>query len=206
VSIASYSELKTAVAGWLHRTGDTALVAIVPDLITFGENRIYRDLRIACMETALSSAITAGAVAVPSGYLELKNAYIDGTPTRPLLRKDAEWIYAKYPTRSSGGIPSHIAREAGNFIFGPYPDGDYTVKGVYYKRLDALSDSNTTNWFTANASDLLLFAALCEAEPWLQNDPRIALWEKKYAQIKERIQQNDENEEFSGSILAATAR
>lgn len=205
-SITDYDSLQTAVASWLHRNGDTTITATVPDLIAFGESRIYRDLRVRQMEVALSTAIASGVLAVPTGYLEMKYAYINGSPMRKLERKDAEWIYLNYPTRSSDGTPKFFAREAENFIFGPYPDSNYTVKGVYYKRLTSLSDSNTTNWLTAEAQDLILFAALCEAAPYTMNDDRTALWEKKYAQIAQRIQRNDEQEEFSGSPLASTVR
>lgn len=204
MSIASYSELKTAVASWVNRSN---LTANVPDFIALGEARIYRDLRIRAMETALSSAIAAGVVAVPSGYIELKFAYLNTTPIGKLTRKDAEWVYLNYPTRSADSQPKFIAREGDNFIFGPYPDGSsYTVKGIYYKRLDALSDSNTTNWFTTNAPDLLLWAALCEAAPFLVNDSRIPIWEGKYEFVKRQLQRQDEQEEFSGSPLAVTAR
>lgn len=202
MSIASYSELKTAVASWLHRSD---LTSIIPDFITLGENRIYRDLRIRCMETALSSAISSGVLAVPSGYIELKHAYINATPVRKLTRKDPEWIYHNYPTRSADACPLFIAREGDNFIFGPYPDTGYTVKGIYYKRLTALSDSNTSNWFTSNAAELLLFAALCESAPYIGADSRYQLWETKYAEAKNRIQREENKEQFSGSILSVTA-
>ena len=111
-----------------------------------------------------------------------------------------------FPTRSSTGKPSYIAREGSNFIFGPYPDSAYTIKGIYYAKLTALSDSNTTNWFTSNAPDLLLWAALCEAEPFLKNDERIMLWQSKYDMAKEAIQREERDEQFSGGGLAATVR
>jgi hypothetical protein len=203
MSIASYSELQTALGNWLNRSD---LSAYFPDFIALGEARIYRDLRIQCMETALSSAISGGVVAVPAGYLALKYAYINTTPVRALQRKDAEWIYQNYPTRASDGEPRYIAREASNFIFGPYPDSAYNVSGIYYKRLSALSNDNATNWFTANAPDILLWAALCEAAPFLKDDARVGLWEKKYEITKERIQREDEQEEFSGSPISVVAR
>lgn len=205
-TIANYSGMQAAILSWLHRTGDTAFALIVPDFISLAEARIYRELRIRQMETALSSAISAGVIAVPPGFLELKNAYVNGSPTRNLEKKDAEWIYAHYPTRSAEGTPIYIAREASNFIFGPYPDSAYTIKGVYYKKLTALSNSNTTNWLTTDCPDLLLFASLCEAIPWVQDDPRVSLWETKYQQIKARVQAQDVDEEFSGSPLVASVR
>lgn len=202
-AITDFATLKTEVAAWLNRSD---LTNEVPGFIQFGENRVYRDLRVRQMETALSVAISSGVIAVPSGYVEMKLAYINGAPMRKLERKDAEWIYLNYPTRSADGTPRFFAREATNFIFGPYPDSAYTVKGIYYKKLDALSGTNTTNWLITDAPDLILFASLCEAAPFLQDDTRVALWEKKYAQIKDRFQRNDEQEEFSGSPLAATVR
>jgi hypothetical protein len=203
MSISTYSELKSAVANWLNRSD---LTAYIPDFIALGEARIYREMRIRAMEASLSSAISSGVVAVPSDYIELKHAYVDGSPTRQLLRADPEYIYAKFPTRSATAKPSYIARDGSNFIFGPYPDSAYTIKGTYYKRLTALSDSNTTNWFTTNAPGLLLFAALSEAEPFLKNDQRTLLWNTKYQQEKDGIMLEEETERYSGSGLAVTVR
>ena len=202
MAIDSYSTLQTAVINRLHRADVTSLV---PDFIALGEARIYRDLRIRCMETALSSTIASGVIAVPTGYVELKHAYIDGSPSGKLTRKNADFIYFNYPTRSADGKPKYIAREADNFIFGPYPDSAYTVKGIYYKRLDALSDSNTTNWFITNAPDILLFAALYEAADHISNDAAMMKWDQRYNQVKDRIQSENDAEEFSGSPLSMSA-
>jgi len=203
MSITTYAELKTSISNWLARSD---LNTYVGDFIALGEKRIYRDLRIRAMETAMNSSIASGVIAVPSGYVAMKYAYIEANPIGKLARKDAEWIYEQYPTRAADGQPYFFAREADNFIFGPYPDSTYTVKGVYYKRLDALSDSNTTNWFVANAPDLLLFASLCEAAPFLKADNRIQVWEAKYGMVKNSVQLEDDQEEFSGSPLQVTGR
>jgi hypothetical protein len=201
MSITSYSELQTRVANWVNRSD---LTSFIPDFIMLGEMRIYRKLRIRAMETALSSAISSGVIAVPDGYVELKYAYVDGTPVQRLTVKDPGWIYEYYPTRSADGKPNFMAREIDNFIFGPYPDSAYTIKGVYYKRLDALSNSNTTNWFITNAPDLLLFAALAETEMFLKNDDRVPAWIAKYTEIENQIQAQDKMEAHSGSPLQTT--
>lgn len=202
MTISTYDELVTAVGSWIKRSD---LTTSIPDFIRMGELRIYRDLRVRAMETTLNSAIASGVVAVPSGCVAMKHAYIDGTPVQKLQRKDAEWVYQNYPVRSASGQPKFFAREADNFIFGPYPDDGYTVKGIYYKRLTALGTSNQTNWFTENAPDLLLWAALVEAEPFVMNDARTALWAGKYETTKERIQREDDAEDSSGSVLSMTA-
>ncbi len=204
MSITSYSELQDVIKRRIKR-GDE-LDDYIPDYIRLAEARIYRELRVRQMETALSSTIAAGVIAVPSGYAELKFAYINASPIGKLQRKDAEWIYHNYPTRSSDGQPKFIAREATNFIFGPYPDSTYTVKGVYYKRLDALSDSNTSNWLITDAPDLILWASLVEANVDLHNDTRAQMWEARYQAAKAAVQLENDKEEFSGSPLTMTAR
>lgn len=202
-TITTWATLKTEVANQLNRTD---LTSDVPFFIQLAEFRIYRELRVRQMETSLNSTISSGQIAVPAGYKELKFAYIDGTPVQKLERKDAEWLYYNYPTRAASGKPLFIARDGGNFSFGPYPDSAYTVKGIFYKQLDLLSDSNTSNWLITDAPDLIYFAALCEAKPWLGDDERIAIWERKYEVVKQRVQLADNAEEFSGGPLAATRR
>jgi hypothetical protein len=202
MSITNYSELKAAVGNWLNRSD---LTSYISDFIAMAESTIYRRLRIRAMEASLNSTIASGVIAVPADYLELKHAYIDGTPTTQLQRKSAQWIYENYPLRSADGMPLYIATDGDNFIFGRYPDSYYTIKGTYYKKLSALSDSNTTNWFIINAPDLLLFGSLKEAEPFLKNDDRMMLWESKFEKIISAIEQGERKERLSGSSISGTA-
>lgn len=192
----TYDELKTGVADWLKRAN---LTSSIPDLILMGEKWIFRKARTRDMETVLNGTITAGVLALPSDYVALKNSYIDGTPTQQLQRKEASWIYTRYPLRSAESKPKFIAREGANFIFGPYPDSAYTVKGIYYKRLASVQLSANA-LFLANP-DLYLFAALCEAEPFLKNDSRTALWQSKRDSILSDINGEDEVETTSGGPL-----
>jgi hypothetical protein len=200
--ITSYATLQASIASFLHRTDMTD---IIKELIADAEIRIANDLRIKAMEEAYSEAIASGSVALPSGFLEWKFLYVDGDSSQKLERREEEWIYTNYPSRSSGGKPVFFAREGETLIFGPYPDSTYTVKGRYYKKLDALSDSNTSNWFITNAPDLLRYAALCEAAIYINNDARMAALESKYTMAKERIKNTERREATSGSLLTAKA-
>lgn len=192
MALSTYSDLQTAVANWLHRDGMTT---IIPDLITLGEKRIFSELRVRDMETSLSETISSGVVAVPADYLELKFAYIDGTPVQHLQKASASFVYTKYPYRVSDTKPLVIARDAGNFIFGPFPDSSYTVKGVYYAKPTGIATSAT---FFALYPDLFLFSALCEAAPYIGNDARIPIWEQKYQMALSRANKQDDSENSSG--------
>ena len=198
MAITTYAELKTAVTSWLDiATAD--LSSIVDDLVTVAEKRIFRECRTRDMEDTFSTAISSGTIALPTGYVELKYARVDGTPSQPLERRSAEALYEMYPNRSSDGKPKFIAREGSTFIFGPYPDSGYTVKGVYYKRLTVVS-SSANALFTSNP-DLYLFACLAESEIVIGRDSRIAIWEAKYNKILADVNGEDRREQASGSTL-----
>ncbi len=200
MSITTYGELQTAVTSWLHRSD---LTSIVPDLIVLGEKRIFRKVRCRVMETALNETIASGVIAVPSDYLELKYSYINTTPVSNLTKASASQIYAEYPLRTSDKKPVKIAREGSNFIFGPYPDSTYQVKGIYYAKPTSIVTSANA-LFLANP-DLYLFAALCEAAPYIKDDPRLVIWEAKLTAVLEDIRNEDADENASGGGMTVRA-
>src|SRR3990172_858619 len=202
MALTSYAELQTAITSWLKRAD---MAAIIPDLITLGEDRIYRMLRVRAMEEELSSTIANGVIALPTGYVQLKFAYIDSTsPKKWLEHKPAEWIYRNNPYREGHtDIPTYIARERSNFIFAPYPAAAYSVKGVYYKRLDPLATS--VNTVFTDHPGLWLFGALVESAPYIHNDARLAVWEAKFNQVLAETNGEEFQENSSGSRLAMTA-
>lgn len=199
MSIQTYAELQTAVTTWLHRSD---LTTIVPDLITIGEKRIFRTVRNRDMETVLTGTIANGVIAVPSNYLEIKFAYLARTPVAPLKKSSASQIYADYPLRASSGTPVSIAREGSNFIFGPYPSVNDAIGGIYYAKPTSI-DTSDNALFLANP-DLYLFAALCEAAPYLKDDPRIVIWEAKFANILADIKKQDAAENGAGGGMTVT--
>lgn len=198
MAITTYSELKTAVTSWLDVPAAT-FTSQIDDLVTLAESRIFRETRTKDTEATISTALSSGVYALPSDYLEMKFAYINSSPISSLERRSPEWIYTEYPLRTSSGIPKFFARESTNLIFGPYPDSSYTLKGVYYKKLAALS-TGVHALFTNNP-DLYLFGTLAESELLIGRDERIKLWEAKYQKILSDVNGLDRRENSSGSIL-----
>lgn len=199
--ITNYATLSTAVTDYLARSD---LSGFVPNFIQNCESKVYKTLRLRTMETALSVTIAAGVAPVPADYLELKFANVSTVPVKSLERSTPEYIYAKYPVRSTAEIPVLIAREGDNFIFGPSP-GNYTITGIYYKLLPSLSASNTSNWFITNAPELLLYGALLEAQPFLMNDKRLPVWQQMFGESMETVRRAEWGEDWSGSSLSVKA-
>lgn len=199
--ITDYTSLKASIAERLHRSD---LTSLIPEFIADAEARIYNDLRIQAMEESYSQAIASGVVTIPTGFLEWKFLYVDGSSANKLTRKSAEWIYTNYPTRTAEGTPAFFASEGQTLIFGPCPTDGLTIKGAYFKKLPALSDSNTTNWMIENAPDLLRYAALTEAAVHMRDSEAHQVFDGKTVQLLRRVQKTDDQESFSGSVLSIT--
>lgn len=205
-AITNYTTLLAAVADYLNRSD---LTSFVPNFVQACEMKLYRDLRLRAMETALSVTISSGVAAVPASpaFLDLKFAYVNTSPVQSLDMVPPDQIYAKYPVRSGAAeIPQLIAVEGSNFIFGPYP-GDYTIKGIYYAKLAPLATStNETNWFTTYATDALLYGSLMEAESFLVGDERIPVWKMGFEYALRSIEKHERRGRYgSGGSIAQRA-
>jgi len=198
--ITAYSTLKTAVSDWLARSDLTSYLAY---FIEAGEERIYRDLKVRQMETAYSGSISSGVIALPSGFRGWKALRVTGDSGWPLQATDLDSLYRQFPLRSSDGKPMKYAINGSNVEFGPYPNDDYSLAGTYYKKLDALSEANTSNWLITDAPYLLVWASLCEAAPFLKDDARVGMWEGKYQAAKAALEREQMLEVGNGLSMRA---
>lgn len=199
MAINDYTTLISEIISWCDH--DEVTTAVASTLIQVAEKKLYRRIRIRDMEATLNVTIASGVAALPSDFIGLKSARISGSPDRVLGIVDDQQLLRDYPNRSSDSKPAYCAVEGSNLIFGPYPDSGYTVKGMYYKRLTALSASNTTNYFTSDGADAMFFSALAEAEPFLKNDERIAIWDAKAERAVNEIKREYKMERFGGGPL-----
>jgi hypothetical protein len=208
-----YASFRSFVGTWVNVAGLSTVD--LDTIIINAEKRIERGegtpqepgLRVREMETAFAWTITgSGTISVPSDFIELKSARIDASPVVKLEKKSVEFIYTKYPYRGSNlGKPQFIAREAGNFIFGPHPDSTYTVKGVYYKRRSSMPSAGTINGVFTAYPDLYLKASLLEAEKFLGRHDKSRMWEPDFKKQLQSANKQNEGEEYSGGSLRVTA-
>jgi hypothetical protein len=180
--VTSYSTLLTEVASWLARSD---LSAAIPGFVQNFEERFYRNPKNygQWMHSALSVSFSSTAT-VPSDFLALRVAYLDGESNRPLQQSTLEQVLQQYP-RSISGRPKWIARDGTTFMFGPVPDGTYTLNGTYYAKptvLRSYASDAAAHFLIVNAPDLLLYGSLMEAQPYIMNEKRLPLWQAKYAE------------------------
>lgn len=198
MSLASYADLKTAIANWTKRTD---LTSYLDDIITIAEKRIERELQTHDMEADLDVTIngTAGTATIPADFLSLRDAYVDVTGKPALVQASSDQIRQSITLGNYRfGVPTKIAQSGSNFIFWPTPQSDYVIKGTYYASPGTLSSAVYT-MFTNNP-DLYLYAALAETAPFLKDDKRIAIWEAQYQKVKRQIMEDDAGYRFGGRL------
>jgi hypothetical protein len=201
MAIDSYSTLQTAVTNWLDRSD---LTDRVPEFITLGEARIARRLRVRGVETRDTSITLTGSeyYTLPTDFLEARRIKVNSSPVRVLKYLTPTQLSTKFPsgTTGSAGYYTIIGEE---IQIKPVQSGSSVLEITYFKRLPALSDSNTTNWLTANAPDLLLYGSLIEAEAYLVDDPRIPIWKGAFDESMAEWNKQEDKGRFSGSHLEA---
>lgn len=171
MAISNYSELKTAVSGWLHRSD---MDVIIPDLIAIGEATINRKLRLLQMEnvSALSTSITDRFATLPAGFIEAIDLalYADNYPQTltqlPISKINNNSLVNK-------GEPRFYAISS-NIIFDVISDQVYSCSLRYIKKLDIATD--TTNFLLTAYPDIYLYSSLMAAAPYIKNDERLTMW------------------------------
>jgi hypothetical protein len=202
MSIATYSELKTAVANYLARTD---LTDQIPDFIRFAELRLRRELRIRQMLKSVTTATTGGdsTVELPSDFLEIRDFSVSTNPVQPLTYSSPA-VFSRNTRSTESGKPLDYTILASEFQLAPVPDGAYTLKLLYFAAPTFLGDTNSSNVFLANSPDALLYASLIEAEPYIMNDARINTWGTMYDRAISTITKSDDSSQYSGVPLSMT--
>lgn len=152
----------------------------VQGCVNRAEERVLRDLDLSVFIVTTSSTTSNGTATYTKGYTDASTnrIFFSGTLTFAERRSRA-FIQAHGGT----GVPQYFHEDETTIYWAPTPDDTYAFSVSYTQRPTPLSISNQTNWLTRNAADLLLNAALVEAEQFLIAPERVQEFEAKYAQL-----------------------
>lgn len=200
MAIDSYFTLQTAVENWLDRDD---LSGRITEFISLAEARIARRLRVRGVEERSTTTLVAGQeyYSLPSDFLEARRVKVNSNPVSILTYLTTAQIDEMYQT-STTGKPVNYTIIGQEIQLKPSPSSTDTLEVSYFTKLPALSDSNTTNWLTANAPDLLLYGSLVEAEAYLINDPRIPVWKSGFDEAMIEWNKQEDEARFSGDALS----
>lgn len=200
MAISTYSELQTACANWLSRVD---LTSRIPEFIALAEAKIQRTLRVRQMEER-STATATEWMSLPTDYLEMRNVKLTGTPNVELTLispGQADGLYT-----SASDKPMFYVLQANQLRLVPAPDAaTYTVEMIYFKKIPALSDTNTTNWLLTDAPDAYLYGTVTEALVMVQDDGRAAGASAAFARVIEDLHREERQQRWSGSVMRMRA-
>lgn len=177
MAIATYSDLQTAAASFLNRSD---LTSIIPDFITLAEGQITRRLMKAGpvreMMQRSDSTIDSEFIAVPDDFLGAKAMYLAPNYLPIDFVSPEEIVQRKtlYPNES--GDPQCFSVVGGEFQFWPWNGDSFSAELTYWKKIPALSVSNTSNWLLESHPDIYLYTTLIQSAPYLKDDARLTTW------------------------------
>jgi len=198
---------------------------ILPQMITYAENRMYRDIDFLFTSEASTSysvslnsrTITLPVPALAGGTLVVTEQINLITPagtsnpnlgTRvPLTPTTKEFLDAVYGDSTLTGQPQYWVPFNDNiFLVGPYPNANYTVEIVGTYRPQSLSATNTTTFISLNLPDLFIMVSMIYASAYQRNfgrandDPQMAVtYEGQYQALLKGAMVEEARKKFEAS-------
>ena len=196
----TYDELKTNIANFLNRSDLTNQIDFFIDAT---EAELNRRLRVKDMIKRATATADGQYLSSPTDWLEAINVQIDGNSFKPLFQQSIESmdVYRK-GNNNVTGLPAFFALVDNTIELAPTPDASYTLQLTYYGTIDALSDSNTSNFISNSYPDAYLYGALKHASIYLMEDDRVALFTSQFEKALEEMRMEQEKAEFGkGSLM-----
>jgi hypothetical protein len=202
-TITNYSTLQTTVADYLNRQD---LTAYIPTFIQLAEADMNTRLRTREMIVRATTTNDDEFVRLPIDFLESINLQLtDGQSPLRFVTLDEADIINKRQTYNAPTFYS-LMNGAIELVPPPATGDDVEIEMVYYGKIPALSDSNTSNWLLLKAPDVYLYGALVHAAPFLMDDQRISVFGSFYSQRIEALNDESQKSLHSGSPLVARTR
>jgi hypothetical protein len=191
----TYSSLLEDVRRYLERgftaESDQIVYEQLPRLVTLGERRISRELKITGFIRAVTTPLQIGVATYrkPDRWRDTVSMTLNGVP---IFARAYEYCRSYWPDEAETATPQFYADyDYNHWLITPTPNAASTLEVMYYEQPRFLGDDFQTNWLTEYAPDLLLYATLLEATPFLKNDERIGTWQQMYDRSAQALNGED---------------
>jgi hypothetical protein len=181
MALANFSDLKASIKKWSKREDVDDLI---PDFIAICENQIYSNttepLRVGSMVQTSVGATSASVrtQAKPTGYLEVRRYDFEISGQRPSIHYVTP---TKMNIRDGSGLPATYTITS-QIEYDIQPDQVYVTNMIYYGKLTALSDSNTTNSILTDSAEIYLYGSLMALFQWAEDDEQSIKYQNLFFQ------------------------
>lgn len=217
----TYSTYKTQIATLaVVDENDSAFLTILPQTITYAENRMYRDLDFLFTSQAVTGyPLVQGSrsLTVPEGTFVVTEQINIITPAgtinpnlgnrNPCLPVAKEFLDAVYGSSTATGLPKYFTAFNDNlYLVGPFPDQQYYVEIVGTYRPNSLSASNTETFISKYLPDVFIMASMVYISGYQRNfgrqsdDPQMAQsYETQYQTLLKGATVEEARKKFESS-------
>jgi len=217
----TYSTYKTQIATLaVVDENDPAFLTILPQTITYAENRMYRDLDFLFTSQSVTGyALVQGnrSLTVPEGTFVVTEQINIITPAgtinpnlgvrNPCLPVAKEFLDAVYGSSTVTGLPKYFTAFNDNlYLVGPFPDQQYYVEIVGTYRPNSLSANNTTTFISTYLPDVFIMASMVYVSGYQRNfgrqsdDPQMAQsYETQYQTLLKGATVEEARKKFESS-------
>jgi hypothetical protein len=203
---------------------DPAFQIILPQMITYAENRMYRDLDFLFTSIATTAyglttgnrqiSVPTGTFVVPEQINVLVGSSDPDTATRvPLLPTTKEFLDAVYGSGASAnrGVPIYwVPFDDYTFLVGPYPDQSYTCELIGTYRPASLSATNLTTFISLYLPDVFIMASMIYVSAYQRNfgrandDPQMAQsYESQYQALLAKADLEENRKKFEAAAWSS---
>jgi len=210
---------------------DVNFLAILPQAITYAENRIYRDLDLLENSTSFTATLIAGDrrlnfnspasgtfvvgeqvnVITPAGVTDPDSANATRNPCLPVTKEFLDQVYGS-AAPANRGIPQYFAPFNDTlFYLGPVPDSTYTVEIVGVYRPASMSSTNKSTFIGLNFPDLFIMASMIYVSAYQRNfssaaanDPQMPVnYETQYTSLLKGASMEEARKKFEASAWSS---
>ena len=174
MTISTYTELKTEVADFAHRSD---LTSKMDTFCLLAESLINKDLRTSEMEKRLAVTFTDAYYDLPTDYMSMRSLHIELDGARcPIKLISPQQLDARY-SRATGN-PGAFSIHGGQIEMRPAPSSiDGSIS--YYARVPTLTGTSTNDILTYYPM-IYLSAMMIQVYVYLQDKDELSTWAEAY--------------------------
>jgi hypothetical protein len=186
----TYDSLVQDVITYSERN-DAGFVAQIPRLIMLTEQSIAAEIKTLLQLNVVNTTLLPDnpVLEKPVRWRKTISMKINGEPIR---NRSMDYI-SQYQSESDPGQPIYYAEyDYDHWALAPLPDAPYEVEIIYFSRIQPLDEQNQENLLTREAPQALLYGALLQAQGYLKNIEKIAVWKQYYDQAIAALRGEDQ--------------
>lgn len=174
----TYDSLVEDVITYSERD-DTSFVAQIPRLIMLTEQSIAAQIKTLMQLNVVNTTLIVNdpVIQKPARWRKTVSMKVNG---QPVLNRSMDYV-TQFQTESDNGQPLYYGDyDYDHWALAPTPDDDYSLQIIYYSRIQPLDVTNQENLLTREAPQALLYGTLLQAQGFIKNQEKLAMWKGYY--------------------------